>query len=168
MLRIIPYSFLNIELQGDYFTDQSRIFNNLYNTSKNVLTLIGDIKELIPEIYYLPELYYNINDFNFKDKNLNLNNIELFKFFDKIKLPKNKEDYINKYFLFCKFCLDLLENECVSKKINLWFDLIFGKEQKPSNPEKIKNLFRPECYYEYSPNFNYLSKDEKFFLYQQV
>ncbi len=168
LLRIIPYSFLNIELQGDYFTDQSRIFNNLYNTSKNVLTLIGDIKELIPEIYYLPELYYNINDFNFKDKNLNLNNIELFKFFDKIKLPKNKEDYINKYFLFCKFCLDLLENECVSKKINLWFDLIFGKEQKPSNPEKIKNLFRPECYYEYSPNFNYLSKDEKFFLYQQV
>ena len=166
LLRIIPYSFLHIELQGDYFLDSSRIFSNLYTTSKNVLTLIGDIKELIPEIYYLPELYYNINDFNFNENNSN--NIELFKFFDKIKLPKNKEDYINKYFLFCKFCLDLLESEFVSKKINLWFDNIFGKEQKPQNPEKIKNLFRPECYYEYNPNFNYLTKDEKFYLYQQV
>jgi WD40 repeat protein len=40
----------------------------------------------------------------------------------------------------------IFEGKVVTENLNNWIDLIFGENQKAKEPDKIKNLFRPESY----------------------
>ena len=87
--------------------------------------------EIIPENFYLCNLYDNgLND--------NYENVML--------IIKN---------------LKTLESENVSKKLNKWIDLIFGKDQTGKNAIKLKNIYQPESYINNSNNNKKFYKIDK-------
>ena len=166
LIRLFPFSLLSIELQGDGFDNPNRLFFSIQETFYNISTQKADLRELIPEFFYFPEMLINLNCFNFgkrtnnesvDDVNVNIqeiiskknNNIELD--FEK-KNIRNKNEANNnlnnnedeKYFLF----VDEMKNklESLRAKIHNWLDLIFGPFQRKSS--KNIQYFRKESYIE--------------------
>ena len=64
-IRIFPYTFLAIELQGTGFDDPNRLFFSIEETFFNISFQKSDLRELIPEFYYFPEIFWNLNKVNF-------------------------------------------------------------------------------------------------------
>ena len=69
MVRLFPYSFSCIELQGDGFDNPNRLFFAIENTFYNISSQQSDLRELIPEFFYLPEMFINNNCINFGERN---------------------------------------------------------------------------------------------------
>ena len=120
LIRVFPYSFIGIEYQGDGFDDPNRLFSSINSTFLNTLNKLNDFQELIPEMFYFPPLFYNINDLKF-------GKISNGKEIDNVIVHDCDENEKRKY----KFLNDMreyLENE---ENLDLWIDLIFGinKEQ---------------------------------------
>ena len=53
-----------MSLQGGKFDHADRQFHCISDTWKSCLKGTGDVKELIPEFFYLPEMFVNENDFD--------------------------------------------------------------------------------------------------------
>jgi len=68
MVRLFPYSFSCIELQGEGFDNPNRLFFAIKNTFYNISAQQSDLRELIPEFFYLPEMFMNINFINFGER----------------------------------------------------------------------------------------------------
>ena len=64
LTRIDPFSYIMIELQGNKFDDPDRLFLSFNGSYMCATTQKGDVRELIPEIYCVPEIYHNINNFD--------------------------------------------------------------------------------------------------------
>ena len=120
MIRVFPYVLPAIELQGEGFDNPNRLFYSVKKAMENTLTQKSDLRELIPEIYYFPDLFMNKNEFKF-GLLLNGNNI------DNIDINEEKEDKYKKYEFLAQ-----LKNylEFDKLKLNSWINLIFGKNQK--------------------------------------
>ena len=114
LIRVFPYSFIAIEYQGDGFDDPNRLFYSIKVTLTNTLNQRGDLRELIPEMFYFPPLFYNINDIELK-KLSNGKGIDL------VNIEDYNEGDLRKY-IFLKDMRKYLEEA----KINSWIDLIFG------------------------------------------
>ena len=121
LIRLFPYSLLSIEFQGDGFDDPNRIFYSIEDCLNNTLSQKSDLREMIPELFYLPELFFNQNE-------LDLGKKDGGKEIDNVSIYINKSNDFDKY-KFITQLRDLLENE---KKLDLWIDLIFGVNQKES------------------------------------
>ena len=94
LVRLFPYSFSCIELQGDGFDNPNRLFFQIENTFYNISSQQSDLRELIPEFFYLPEMFMNINSINFgqrSNKEKVSNVIVPTEFPD----PKNKSNNLN-------------------------------------------------------------------------
>ena len=132
LTRLFPFSYIAIELQGNNFDDQNRMFRSIPKTFECSSTQETDIRELIPEFYYLPEMFLNINNLNlgFDDK---INDVILPPWSD------NPYEFVFKLKQYLEF-------EEVSTNINKWIDLIFGFKQKGKEAENSKNLFIPSSY----------------------
>ena len=65
LMRLFPYCFNMIEIQGDGFDCSERLFFNLKNTFFSSTHEKCDLRELIPEFFTLPEIFLNINKFDF-------------------------------------------------------------------------------------------------------
>ena len=133
---------------------------------------------LIPEFFYLPEMFMNLNSFNFHNRSngelvndviipkttLPNNNNNLL--MNKIKnenLEENNENFLN-CFIFVDEMKKKLEN--LKENLNSWLNLIFGEEQKyriiKEGKNKIKaQLFRTESYIDLNPEYlnKYLKDD---------
>ena len=75
----------------------------------------SDVKELIPEVFYLPEILENINK-------IDLGGGKMEQKLDDVKLPpwaKSAEEFV-------RIQREALESEYVSLNLNHWIDLIFG------------------------------------------
>ena len=64
LFRVFPFSYIKIELQGIIFDDPNRLFNSLSNSFYSASTQKSDLRELIPEFFCLPEMFYNLNNIN--------------------------------------------------------------------------------------------------------
>ena len=139
MIRFFPYSFLAIELQGDSFDDPNRLFFSIKNTFYNISTQKSDLRELIPEFFYLPEMFMNLNSFNFNDNsdkelvddviisNENKNeNINLIINNNNVN-GQNNNDIVD-YFIFVDSMKKNLEK--LKDNISSWLNIIFGVDQK--------------------------------------
>ena len=76
LVRVFPFSNMRIELQGKNFDDPNRLFNSMKDSFMCASTQRADLRELIPELFYFPEMLYNLNNFNLgeiKDKVTNIN-----------------------------------------------------------------------------------------------
>ena len=139
LIRIFPYSLLSIEFQGESFDSANRIFHSVKTTLENTLSQKSDLREMIPEMYYLPDLYYNTNEVKFGVL-LDGNNI------DTVMVNKEKEEKYEKY-KYLKNLRDYLESH--ELKLNNWIDLIFGVNQKKT---KDKNNYRDYMYIHFDEN----------------
>jgi len=130
LIRIFPYSLIKIELYGDGFGSPNRLFYSVQKTMINTITQKSDFKEMIPELYYFPELFTNSNELFF-GKTVDgqyINNVF-------IKENKNNEDEdpYEKYAYLAK-CKNYLEFD--NLKLNEWINLIFGINQSATVPQK--------------------------------
>ena len=148
LIRVFPFAFDRIELQGKTFDDPNRLFNDFENSFICSSTQKSDLRELIPEIFCFPEMFKNNNDFNFGNAlNNKSNKIERV---DNVSLPNWCD---NEYSFIYKFRLSL-ESKIVSLKLNDWFDLIFGYYQKDEKAKSKHNLFSIYTYEDYENEYN--------------
>ena len=61
LMRLFPFTHIAIEIQGK-LDDPNRLFLSVQNSFENSTTLAGDVRELIPEFFYFPEIFLNSND----------------------------------------------------------------------------------------------------------
>ena len=141
LVRVFPFSSMRIELQGKNFDDPHRLFNSMKDSFWCATTQRADLRELIPEFFYFPEMFYNLNKFELGE----IKNKETDTFYkvNDIKMPKwaNEDGYI-----FINMHRMLLESPEVNEKINEWFNIIFGVKQRGNNAKKINNLFLKYTY----------------------
>ena len=124
LLRVLPYSFLAIEFQGDSFDDPNRLFFSIENTLKSTVNLKSDLREMIPELYYMIELFYNKNEISFGElyDGRKIDNVL-------IKEKENIESDIKRKENYAQFLYIMRKNLEKEKEINKWIDLIFGVNQ---------------------------------------
>jgi hypothetical protein len=126
LIRTEPFTSIFLNLQDGRFDHADRTFHSMSTSWKNCQRDTSDVKELIPEFFYLPEMFLNLNKFNMgltQDKH-QVNDVEL------PKWAKNAYDFVRINRL-------ALESEFVSCQIHQWIDLIFGYKQR--GPEAIRN-----------------------------
>ena len=155
LIRLFPFSFLAIELQGDGFDTPNRLFFSIENTFNNISNHKSDIRELIPEFFYFPEMFMNINKINFHERtngelvndvempsDLNISNNTI----DKDKESENLNYF--RSFRFVEKMRNLLESK--TNDINNWINIIFGTKQRYNNSKKNDQLFGDETYIDFS------------------
>ncbi|XP_071822216.1 neurobeachin-like protein 1 isoform X2 [Apostichopus japonicus] len=131
LVRMEPFTTLHINLQGGKFDYADRQFHSVPSSFHNLMEGPNDVKELIPEFFYLPEFLVNANNFDLGVLQGHGERV------DDVILPKwarSPEDFIYKHKL-------ALESDYVSEHLNDWIDLIFGYKQKGEEAEKAFNVF---------------------------
>ena len=163
MVRVFPFSSMRIELQGKSFDDPNRLFNSLKDSFSCALTQKSDVRELIPEFFFFPELFYNMNLLNLGEIKNRQTNIETP--VNDISIPKwaNNDAYIfvNKHRMF-------LESSEVNETINEWFNIIFGSKQNGKEAKKIGNLFIRQSYENFQEVYNKSEIKDKIYFCRMV
>ena len=136
LMRIFPFTQIAIELQGSKFDHAERLFLSVENSFTYSLTQKTDVRELIPEFFYLPEIFLNIN-------NLNMGSLDDGNKVNDIVVPCHNNPYE-----FIQTMKSILESDEISNTIQNWIDLIFGSKSKGKEAENAKNLFTEESYQE--------------------
>jgi len=170
-IRIFPYTFLAIELQGTGFDDPNRLFFSIEETFFNISFQKSDLRELIPEFYYFPEIFWNLNKVNFNKRSngIQVDDLIMPKDLNKIDKEKNYDDNFEKseYYSSFKF-IEKMRNLLESKQTDIisWINIIFGPGQKYKNPKDEDLYFRNESYIDYTnikaEDFKYYRKDKNF------
>ena len=137
--RIFPFSFVSIEIHGNKFDDPERMFFSLEKTFESVTTLKDDIRELIPEFYFFPEMFKNINNLNLAQDKCDSDGKE-FIINDVDMPPWSKNNSINFVLEMRKY----LESDEIP--IIKWIDLIFGSYQRGENSENKNNIYMSYTY----------------------
>ncbi|CAN6240434.1 unnamed protein product [Urochloa humidicola] len=130
LFRVEPFTTLSIQLQGGKFDHADRMFSDLSGTWDSVLEDMSDVKELVPEMFYLPEVFTNINGIDFGTTQLGGK-------LDSVELPpwaENHVDFVHKH-------RKALESEHVSGHLHEWIDLIFGYKQRGKEAVVANNVF---------------------------
>ena len=157
LVRVFPYSYIRIELQGKSFDDPNRLFNSLSDSFKCALTQKSDLRELIPEFYCFPEMFSNMNE-------LNLGEITDAKGMPKLVKGVEIPEWANRneYYFIAKH-RELLESVEINETINEWFNIIFGSKQKGKEAKKIGNLFLKQTYEDFEDTYKKSSNKEQIY-----
>ena len=136
LVRVEPFTEQNKILNSGSFDLPDRIFRSIHNSWKYGQQIFNDPKELIPEFFYLPQMFVNKNseDFGKRQRGKNVNDV---------KLPKWADRDVYKFLFTHRMAL---ESDYVSKYLNCWIDLVFGYKQQGDNALKKYNLFHPISY----------------------
>ena len=155
LVRVFPYSYIRIELQGKNFDDPNRLFNSLPDSFDCAISQKSDLRELIPEFFCFPEMFLNMNELNLGEISDGKGSTKLV---GGVKMPiwANYNEYI-----FVGKHRELLESSEINEKINEWFNIIFGSKQKGKEAKKIGNLFISQTYEDFDEIYNKGSKSEK-------
>lgn len=130
LMRVEPFTTLSIQLQGGKFDHADRMFFDIAATWNGVLEDMSDVKELVPELFYLPEILTNENCIDFGTTQMGDK-------LDRVKLPPWAEspiDFIHKHRM-------ALESEHVSAHLHEWINLIFGYKQRGKDAISASNVF---------------------------
>ncbi|GAB4844399.1 BEACH domain-containing protein C2 [Ancistrocladus abbreviatus] len=128
--RVEPFTTLSIQLQGGKFDHADRMFSDIAATWNGVLEDMSDVKELVPELFYLPEILTNENLIDF-------GTTQLGEKLDSVRIPpwaENPVDFVHKHRM-------ALESEHVSTHLHEWIDLIFGYKQRGKEAIAANNVF---------------------------
>ncbi|XP_063969658.1 WD repeat and FYVE domain-containing protein 3-like isoform X2 [Lytechinus pictus] len=148
LIRMEPFTQHFLRLQGGHFDLADRMFHSIKDSwlsaSKHNT---ADVKELIPEFFYLPEFLTNHNHF---DLGVKQSGVELG---DIVLPPWAKGDPKE----FIRLHREALECDYVSAHLHEWIDLIFGYKQQGREAEEAHNVFH---YLFYEGNVDIYSIDD--------
>nr|BAD27684.1 putative lysosomal trafficking regulator 2 [Oryza sativa Japonica Group] len=136
LVRIEPFTALSIQQQGGRFGQDDHMFSCINKTWNSVLEDMNDVKELVPEMFYLPELFTNVNS-------VDLGSTQLTGKLSSVQLPPWAENPVD---FICKH-RKALESDYVSAHLHEWIDLIFGHKQRGKDAVMANNVF-PYATYE--------------------
>ncbi|XP_063626824.1 lysosomal-trafficking regulator [Cydia splendana] len=141
LVRLPPFTQLLLHYQDNNFDMPDRTFHSLATTWRLITNdSPTDVKELIPELYYLPELFHN-------DEGLNLGMRQCGACVDDVELPAWAADAR----LFTLVHRQALEAPLVTESLPHWIDLVFGYKQTGQAAIDAVNVF-PHCtYYGFDP-----------------
>ncbi|KAJ5723570.1 hypothetical protein N7488_001605 [Penicillium malachiteum] len=138
LIRLQPFVKSYLLLQGGTFDHADRLFYSIRkaweSASRGNMT---DVRELIPEFFYLPEFLVNSNKYDFgilQNTNTVIDSVELppwAKGDPKIFIQKHRE---------------ALESPYVSENLHHWIDLVFGSKQKGEAAVESVNVFHHLSY----------------------
>ncbi|KAH7652235.1 Concanavalin A-like lectins/glucanases protein [Dioscorea alata] len=131
LLRLEPFTTLHRSLQGGKFDHADRLFHSIEGTYRNCLSNTSDVKELIPEFFYMPEFLVNSNSYHLGVKQDGER-------LDDVLLPPwakgSPEEFIYRN-------REALESEYVSSNLHHWIDLVFGYKQRGKPAVEAANVF---------------------------
>ena len=135
LLRLEPFTTQSLELQGGSFDLPARLFTSIPDTWRNCLINQSDVKELIPEFFFLPSFLHDTNDVNvgFLKPKSGTSPISI----DSVQLPP----WANSPQAFVQMNRLALESEYVSAHLHEWIDLIFGFKQLGQEAIDAHNVF---------------------------
>jgi hypothetical protein len=122
MMRLEPFTSFHLQLQSGKFDKADRLFCSLKDTYFGCTTSSSDVKELIPELFYSPEMLMNVN-------NNNMGTTQMGKKVGDVDLPPWSKGSPHE---FIRLHRKALESEYVSANLHHWIDLIFGYKQRPT------------------------------------
>lgn len=130
LIRLEPFIKYAIVMQGGAFDVADRLFDSIGQTWRNCMTASSDVKELVPEFFYLPEFLVNRNtcDFGLRQTGSRV---------DDVVLPpwaRTPEEFVH-------LNREALESEFVSEHLHEWIDLIWGFKQNGKEAWDADNYF---------------------------
>eukprot|EP00095_Tigriopus_kingsejongensis_P009945 maker-scaffold981_size73921-snap-gene-0.19 protein:Tk09945 transcript:maker-scaffold981_size73921-snap-gene-0.19-mRNA-1 annotation:"low quality protein: wd repeat and fyve domain-containing protein 3" len=132
LVRLEPFAQHFLHLQGGHFDLADRMFHCVEeawaSASKNNM---ADLRELIPEFFYLPDFLENSNHFDLGTKQ---NGEKL----AHVILPPWAKDSPTE---FIRVHREALESDHVSAHLHEWIDLIFGCKQQGAAAIEAVNVF---------------------------
>uniref|UniRef100_A0A158P712 Putative neurobeachin homolog n=1 Tax=Angiostrongylus cantonensis TaxID=6313 RepID=A0A158P712_ANGCA len=130
LIRVEPFTTMFLDMQGGRFDHPDRVFHSIAETWERSQKDSHDVKELIPELFYLPEMMRNNNGFELGTRS------DGAKISD-VLLPK----WASSPEQFVLLHRQALESDLVSCQLNQWIDLIFGYKQKGPEAVRATNVF---------------------------
>uniref|UniRef100_A0A669DKR3 Neurobeachin n=1 Tax=Oreochromis niloticus TaxID=8128 RepID=A0A669DKR3_ORENI len=130
LVRIEPFTTFFLSANNNKFDHPDRTFSGISRSWRNCQRDTSDVKELIPEFYYLPEMFVNSNGYHLgmrEDRTMICD----------VDLPawaKKPEDFV-------RINRMALESEFVSCQLHQWIDLIFGYKQRGPEATRALNVF---------------------------
>ncbi|XP_018398610.1 PREDICTED: neurobeachin [Cyphomyrmex costatus] len=130
MIRVEPMTTMFLALQGGKFDHPNRLFSSIALSWKNCQRDTSDVKELIPEFFFLPEILVNSNHYRLgrQEDGSSVGDVEL------PPWASSAEEFI-------RINRMALESEFVSCQLHQWIDLIFGYKQKGPEAVRATNVF---------------------------
>ena len=137
LFRLFPFINNQIKLQDGKLEEPGRQFSSIITTFKVFQENPHINIELVPEFYFIPELFLNINycyygKFNYLNQKFLINNLGIGPNFDYIL------EIIN-------YHQTNLNSENIISQINKWIDYAFGEKQISFKKDSV-NFFPRECY----------------------
>uniref|UniRef100_A0A5S6QX43 WD repeat and FYVE domain-containing protein 3 n=1 Tax=Trichuris muris TaxID=70415 RepID=A0A5S6QX43_TRIMR len=144
LVRLEPFTQQFLKLQGGHFDLADRMFHCVkdawISASRNNM---ADVKELIPEFFYLPDFLVNTNHFELGTKQSGVH-------LDDVVLPPWAKGDPRE---FVRLHREALESDYVSSRLHEWIDLIFGYRQQGQAAVESHNVFH-HLFYEANVNFD--------------
>lgn len=138
LIRLQPFVKSYLLLQGGTFDHADRLFYSIRKAWESATRgNMSDVRELIPEFFYLPEFLVNSNKYDFgvlQNMTTAIDSVELppwAKGDPKIFIEKHRE---------------ALESPYVSENLHHWIDLVFGSKQKGEAAVEAVNVFHHLSY----------------------
>ncbi|GAB0180303.1 neurobeachin [Grus japonensis] len=130
LVRIEPFTTFFLNANDGKFDHPDRTFSSVARSWRNSQRDTSDVKELIPEFYYLPEMFVNSNGYNLgiREDEIAVNDVDL------PPWAKKPEDFV-------RINRMALESEFVSCQLHQWIDLIFGYKQRGPEAVRALNVF---------------------------
>ncbi|CAM9941922.1 unnamed protein product, partial [Phaeothamnion confervicola] len=132
MLRLEPFSRLALHLQGGHFDKPDRLFRDVRSSWESASRdNLQDVRELIPEFFFLPEFLVNSNRFD-------LGITQRGQPVHHVGLPPWANGDPRQ---FIRLHRQALESDNVSRNLHHWIDLIFGCKQRGPAAVAAQNVF---------------------------
>ncbi|XP_075235222.1 A kinase anchor protein rugose [Lycorma delicatula] len=130
LIRVEPFTTMFLALQGGKFDHPNRLFSSVALSWKNCQRDTSDVKELIPEFFFLPEFLVNMNRYRLgqQEDGTSVGHVEL------PPWASSPEEFI-------RINRMALESEFVSCQLHQWIDLIFGYKQRGPEAVRASNVF---------------------------
>ncbi|XP_054654684.1 lysosomal-trafficking regulator isoform X1 [Dunckerocampus dactyliophorus] len=138
LVRMPPFTKMFLAYQDQSFDIPDRTFHSMNTTWRlSSYESMTDVKELIPEFFYLPEFLVNREGFDFgvRQNSERVNHVNL--------PPWARNDPR----LFILIHRQALESDQVSQTLCQWIDLVFGLKQKGKAAVQAINVFHPATYF---------------------
>jgi len=130
LLRMEPFTTMGVDLQGGRFDCPDRLFFSIEDCWLGSMESVTDVKELIPEFFFCPEMFLNSNEFDL--------GVRQGRPIGDVVLPPWANGSAHE---FIRIQREALESEYVSQNLHHWIDLIFGFKQRGREAEKACNIF---------------------------